>query len=132
MAEHADDELYKCTVLDASGSRIGGVSQVYLDDATGEPTFVAARVGLFGTKEVLVPLVGAFVSDGLMQVPFLADQVKQGPAPSADRRLTADHEAQVLDYYGLPYTLPLAEPDPPRPPAEPDAPTQDTQPDRQS
>ncbi len=80
-------EFYELVVLDTNGSRIGGVSQVYLDDATGEPTFVAARSGLFGNKEVLVPLVGAFISDGLMQVPHDADLVKQAPAPRPDRRL---------------------------------------------
>ena len=57
MADNYDN-LYSCTVLDEDGSRIGTVSQVYLDDATAEPTFVAARVGFFGNKEVLVPLVG--------------------------------------------------------------------------
>ena len=57
MADNYDN-LYSCTVVDEDGSRIGAVSQVYLDDATAEPTFVAARVGFFGTKEVLVPLVG--------------------------------------------------------------------------
>ena len=55
MADNYDN-LYSCTVVDEDGSRIGAVSQVYLDDATAEPTFVAARVGFFGNKEVLVPL----------------------------------------------------------------------------
>mgnify|MGYP001243243402 CR=1 FL=1 len=78
MADNYDN-LYSCTVVDEDGSRIGAVSQVYLDDATAEPTFVAARVGFFGNKEVLVPLVGAFISDDLMQVPHSADLVKQAP-----------------------------------------------------
>lgn len=100
------DDLYDCTVLDANGSRIGGIGQVYLDDATGEPTFVTARAGLFGNKEVLVPLRGAFVSDGLMQVPFGADLVKQAPAPRADKKLSPEHEAAIYRHYGLDYRLP--------------------------
>lgn len=100
------DELYSCTILDAGGSRVGGVSQVYLDDATGEPTFVAVRSGLFGNKEVLVPLGGAFISDGLMQVPFAAELVKQAPAPRADRRLTPEQEAEIHRHFGLDFVLP--------------------------
>ena len=50
MADNYDN-LYSCTVVDEDGSRIGAVSQVYLDDATAEPTFVAARVGFFGNKD---------------------------------------------------------------------------------
>ena len=94
MADNYDN-LYSCTVVDEDGSRIGAVSQVYLDDATAEPTFVAARVGFFGNKEVLVPLVGAFISDDLMQVPHSADLVKQAPAPSPDRRLSPTQEAEA-------------------------------------
>jgi len=108
MADNYED-LYSCTVLDEGGSRIGAVSQVYLDDATGEPTFVTARAGLFGNKEVLVPLVGAFVADDLMQVPHPADVIKQAPAPRPDRRLSPTQEAEVYRHYGLPFTIPDAE-----------------------
>lgn len=109
MADNYDN-LYSCMVLDEDGSRIGAVSQVYLDDATAEPTFVVARVGFFGNKEVLVPLVGAFISDDLMQVPHSADVVKQAPAPSPDRRLSPTQEAEAYRHYGLAFTIPAAEP----------------------
>lgn len=122
------DDLYDCTVLDASGARIGGVGQVYLDDATGEPTFVTARAGLFGNKEVLVPLKGAFISDGLLQVPFAADQVKQAPAPRSDKKLPPESEAAIYSHYGLEFQLPADNPEgtpipetAPNPEATPDA-----------
>ena len=109
MADNYDN-LYSCTVVDEDGSRIGAVSQVYLDDATAEPTFVAARVGFFGNKEVLVPLVGAFISDDLMQVPHSADLVKQAPAPSPDRRPSPTQEAEAYRHYDLAFTIPAAGP----------------------
>lgn len=104
MTEH--DDLYSATVLDASGVRIGGVSQVYLDNATGEPTFVTARTGLFGNKEVCVPLSGALMADGLIQVPQHAETIKQAPGPGPDRRLSAAQEAELYRYYALPYVDP--------------------------
>lgn len=102
------EELYSCTVFDADGARIGGVHQVYLDDATAEPTFVAARTGLFGNKEVLVPLLGAVIADDQIQVPHSVDLVKQAPAPLPDRHLDPEHEAAVYRHYGLGFTLPDA------------------------
>ena len=73
MADNYDN-LYSCTVVDEDGSRIGAVSQVYLDDATAEPTFVAARVGFFGNKEVLVPLVWVHSSVGQGQLCLILGQ----------------------------------------------------------
>lgn len=102
------EELYSCTVLDAEGNRIGGVSQVYLDDATGEPTFVVARAGLFGNREVLIPLTGAFVSDDLLQVPHPAEVIKQAPQPPADQHLTPTQEAHAYRHYGVAFVIPPA------------------------
>ena len=104
MSEH--DDLYNSTVLDANGSRIGGVAQVYLDDATGEPTFVTARTGLFGNKEVCVPLTGAIYADGLIQVPQHAEVIKQAPGPQADRRLGPAQEAEIYRHYAMSFVDP--------------------------
>lgn len=103
------DELYNSIVLDADGARIGGVSQVYLDDATGLPTFITAKAGIFGQKEVLISFVGAFASDGFIQVPHDTDLIKQAPGPSPDRHLSPTQEAEVLRHYGLPFVLPDAD-----------------------
>lgn len=45
-------------VLSSAGDKIGGIGQVYLDDATGEPSWVTTKTGLFGTSESFVPLQG--------------------------------------------------------------------------
>ncbi|MDQ3715282.1 MAG: PRC-barrel domain-containing protein, partial [Actinomycetota bacterium] len=50
------DELTGATVQDSSGDKIGKVSQVYLDDTSGQPKWVTVNTGLFGTKESFVPL----------------------------------------------------------------------------
>ena len=96
------DDLCASAVLDANGNRVGGVCQVYLDDATGEATFVTARTGLFGNKEVCVPLADARLGDGLIQVPYPAEAIKTAPQ-SPGRRFTPEQEAEVYRHYGLPY-----------------------------
>lgn len=41
--------LRKSIVIDDEGSRIGSVGRIYLDDATGEVTFLTARAGLLAS-----------------------------------------------------------------------------------
>ncbi len=53
------EQLQSATVYDQSGDKVGKVGQVYLDDATGEPTWATVSTGLFGTSESFVPLQGA-------------------------------------------------------------------------
>ena len=98
--------LRKSIVIHDEGSRIGSVGRIYLDDATGEVTFLTARAGLFGQREVFVPLAGALVSDGLVEVPFSTELVKRAPLATDDPHLTPDQEAAILRHYGLPFILP--------------------------
>ena len=40
MADDNYDDLYNSDVVDSEGKKIGGVGQVYLDDKTGQPSWV--------------------------------------------------------------------------------------------
>lgn len=40
-------------VVTTSGDKIGSIGQIYLDDQTGEPSFVAANTGLLRTSSTL-------------------------------------------------------------------------------
>lgn len=61
---------------------------------------------MFGQREVFVPLAGALVSDGLVEVPFSTELVKRAPLATDDPHLTPDQEAAILRHYGLPFILP--------------------------
>ncbi|WP_341729808.1 PRC-barrel domain-containing protein [Brooklawnia sp.] len=102
------EQLRKSIVIDDAGSRIGGVGRIYLDDATGQVTFVTAKAGLFGQREVLVPVAGALVGDGLVEVPFSSDLVRRAPTVPDDYRLTPEQEAEILRHFGLPFILPTS------------------------
>ena len=45
MVEQRIDDLYASDVIDVTGKKIGGVGQVYLDDQTGQPTWVTVKSG---------------------------------------------------------------------------------------
>jgi uncharacterized protein (TIGR02271 family) len=88
-------------VISSSGDKIGSIGQVYLDDQTGEPTFVTANTGLFGMKQSFVPLRGARVQDGDVIVDYDKDTVKDAPRIDDDGSLTPEEEDQLYSYYGL-------------------------------
>ncbi|GAA2184643.1 hypothetical protein GCM10009785_33380 [Brooklawnia cerclae] len=116
----AHDDLYSSTVVDAGGARVGPVGQVYLDDATGQPVYVTARMGLFGTREVFVPLAGAMLGEGLVRVPFPAEIIKQAPQVPSDRHLDPAEEAGVYRHYGLEFSVRSGAPGPDQAAPSPD------------
>lgn len=64
----------RSTVMDSNGAKIGSAGQVYLDDQTGEPSWVTAKTGLFGTSESFVPLQGAHLTGDDVSVAYTKDQ----------------------------------------------------------
>lgn len=88
-------------VVDENGKKIGKVGQVYLDDSSGEPSWVTVKTGLFGTSESFVPLQGASVQDGEVRVPHNVDRVKNAPRVDADGSITPEEEHELFAYYDV-------------------------------
>jgi uncharacterized protein (TIGR02271 family) len=88
-------------VIDADGEKIGGVGQIYLDDQTGDPSWVTVKTGLFGTSESFVPLSGASLSGSDVVVTYDKDTVTGAPRVDADGHLTPEEEESLYGYYGL-------------------------------
>jgi uncharacterized protein (TIGR02271 family) len=88
-------------VYDESGDKIGSASEVYLDDATGQPEWVTVRTGLFGTKESFVPLRNADLTDDGVRVPVSKTQVKDAPKIDTDGHLSPQEEQELYRYYGM-------------------------------
>ena len=89
-------------VHSTDGEKIGGIGQVYLDDATGEPEWVTVKTGLFGTKETFVPISQAEMTADGMVVPYSKDMVKGAPNVEVDgEHLSVEEEAELYRHYGL-------------------------------
>ncbi|MEG9250275.1 YsnF/AvaK domain-containing protein [Arthrobacter sp. Soc17.1.1.1] len=97
----------RSSVLDSGGAKIGSAGQVYLDDQTGEPSWVTVKTGLFGTSESFVPLQGAQLSGDDVSVGYTKDQVKDAPRIEADGDLSPEEEDRLYRHYGL--TRPTAQ-----------------------
>jgi uncharacterized protein (TIGR02271 family) len=101
MTDHtfSIDELYRGTVYDSNGDKIGSVKQVYTDDTTGEPQFVTVNTGLFGTRESFVPVRGATARGDDIHVPYTKDFVKDAPNIDADGHMEESEQDQLFRYY---------------------------------
>ena len=91
-------------LVDATGEKIGRIEDIYLDEQTDQPEWLAVRTGLFGRRVSFVPLAEAQPSGDDVVVPYAKDQVKDAPHAEPDGRLSEEEEAALYDHYGLPYS----------------------------
>jgi len=90
-------------LVDRDGDKIGKIEEIYLDEQTGKPEWLAVKTGLFGSNVSFVPLAEATTEDGTVRVPYEKAQVKDAPNAEADGQLSQDEEARLYRHYGLDY-----------------------------
>ncbi|MHA7240560.1 DUF2382 domain-containing protein [Arthrobacter sp. TMS1-12-1] len=100
--EHIDTMLGNGgNVVGSDGEKIGSIGQVYLDDQTGEPSWVTAKTGLFGTSESFIPLQGADLEGHDVRVPYSKHQVKDAPRIESDGNLSPEEEDRLYRHYEI-------------------------------
>jgi len=90
-------------LTDALGHKIGKIDDIYTDDDTGQPEWLAVTTGLMGANTHFVPMRGATVCEGGVQVPFPKDQVKVAPSAGGDGRLARMEKGRLYAHYGYSY-----------------------------
>jgi stress response protein YsnF len=88
------------TVIDPDGDKIGTVFDVYVDNETDQPEWLAITTGLFGTKVSFAPIAGAAFAGDDLQLGYTKDLVKDAPKAEADGQLSPDEEAALYAHYG--------------------------------
>jgi uncharacterized protein (TIGR02271 family) len=99
MANITAETLTNATVYGQDREKIGKVGQLYMDDQTGEPTFVTVSTGLFGTRETFVPLRDAREENGDLYVPYTKDFIKDAPNMDPDEHLSEEEQDRLYAYY---------------------------------
>src|SRR5215207_4020632 len=99
-------------VVDRNGDKIGTISDVYVDDDSGRPEWLAVSTGWFGTRVSFVPIEGADIRGDDVVVAYDKATVKDSPNAEADGRLTPREEETLYRHYGYRYsdTLPPTDP----------------------
>jgi PRC-barrel domain len=64
-------------MVDPAGGKLGTITDICLDDDTGQPEWATVTTGLFGTKQTFVPLAQTQAMGDSVQVPYDQDQLRR-------------------------------------------------------
>ncbi len=104
-AEHDYTAWIGHEVIDGAGEKVGKVSQIYTDDHTGQPAWVAINTGKFKSRSSFAPLQGAKADGEQLVIGYDKAKVKDAPQveDDGDGYLTPDEEQELYRYYGRAY-----------------------------
>ena len=94
---------------DADGDKIGEITDIYYDDETGRPEWVAVKTGLFGTKHSFVPIHGssatarAATKAGTCSSPSTRTWSRTLRGSMTTGTWIAEQERELWSYYGYDY-----------------------------
>ena len=94
-------DLLTATAYDKDGDKVGNVNEVFVDDASGQPTFVDVNHGLFGMGNSLVPLRGHTLDGDHLSLAFAKDRIKDAPNFDVDTPLTPEQQTEIYRHYGV-------------------------------
>jgi hypothetical protein len=87
--------------IDPNGDKIGKIEEIYADDDSGAPEWLAVHTGLFGHHVSFVPLRGAQAQGHDVMVAYDKGLVKEAPRAEPDGHLSEQEEDRLYDYYGV-------------------------------
>jgi sporulation protein YlmC with PRC-barrel domain len=88
-------------MLDRDGERIGEITRVFLNDRSGEPTWVTVKTGWFGRSESFVPLNRVQLSGNELRAAYDTATIKDSPRFAGDQPLSPQDEDDLRGHYGL-------------------------------
>ena len=103
----SNQDIQRCvgrTAVGPQGEKIGKITDIYFDDQTNKPEWLAVSTGLFGSRISFVPLQGAVPEADSVRLPFSKDQVQDAPNAEADGHLSMEEEDHLYQHYGLAYS----------------------------
>ena len=90
------------TAIDDTGEQMGLISQIWVDDTSGQAEWASVRGATLGAREAFVPLAGAAALGSGVQFTYTKEEVVDAPHVAQDGRLTAEEKEQLISYYGTP------------------------------
>jgi uncharacterized protein (TIGR02271 family) len=98
-----EDRFAGYTVYDQSGSKIGKIDDLFVDESD-QPEYIGVKMGFLGTSSTLIPwdTISSVDDEGrALTVATDKDTAKNGPTFDDDREITPEFESEVYSYYGL-------------------------------
>ncbi|MBK5110841.1 MAG: hypothetical protein JJE10_05655 [Thermoleophilia bacterium] len=88
-------------VDEISGHGVARVEAVLVDQESGEPAWLVAKLGRFG-KMVPISIRECAAAAGKVWVPYDREVIREAPAIDPTLPLNREQERLVLDHYGIP------------------------------
>ena len=105
MSQYVDHRMQAWigrTLVDRAGQRIGRVEDIYTDDVSHHPAWLAVATGRFGLTITFLPLAGATpIGADELQVQFSRNLVKEAPLAGRNARLSQDDVIRLYEHYGF-------------------------------
>mgnify|MGYP002636613274 CR=1 FL=1 len=89
---------------EVSGHSVAKVEGLFVDQESGEPAWILAKLGRFG-KVVPISIRECAAAAGRVWVPHDREVIRNAPAIDPEMPLNREQELQVLNYYGIPDTV---------------------------
>lgn len=97
------DRISHWPVVDEDGGRVGVIVALYADVDAGTLQWAGVDSGIAGRRRHLVPLAGAFVGDGFLQVGYSKERIERSPVPEDVADLVHVVEQALYQHFGLPW-----------------------------
>lgn len=92
--------LFDASPTDSRGLPVGSVREIYVDNASGRPTFVEIAYGPFRAMSSIVPLNGAQFDGTHLTLAFERSTMRTAPGCRTGY-LSADQQSALLEHYGV-------------------------------
>jgi uncharacterized protein (TIGR02271 family) len=96
-------DWYGRTLVDADGDEVGKISDIYLDNDTGQPEWALVSTGQVGANSAFVPIAEARTMGGSIQVPYTRTYIDAAPGAGPDGELSGTEEDELYRHYGIRY-----------------------------
>jgi hypothetical protein len=83
-----------------SGGNVGRIEGAFVDEASGAPEWLLARMGRFG-HYTLIPGRDAVEGVGRVWVPYTREHIRKAPKVNPNSPLTVATERELLAHYGI-------------------------------
>lgn len=99
--------VYDYQVLDRNGRRLGEITGLWVDEATGKPEFASVKTGWLLGKQHIIPIRDAHFDYGsrMLRVPYEERVIKDAPGFGADHNLSPAEEERIYSHYRLDRSL---------------------------
>lgn len=100
-------DVYDYEVLDVNGRKLGKITGLWVDEATGKPEFASIKTGWIVGKNHMIPIRDAFFDYGghMLRVPYEEARIRDAPSFAPDQTLSNADEDRIYQHYRLDRSL---------------------------